>query len=63
MHGLLSFDSDQYSVGVPISPRTTATTLTASYGWENYRLQQRSRSANNAADQADPPRLDHGLHR
>ncbi len=34
-HGLLSFDSDQYSVGASIAPDDRYN-LTANYGWENY---------------------------
>lgn len=54
-HGLLSFDSDQYSVGVSVSPDGRYN-LAASYGWENYNSLQRSRNASNAADQANPLR-------
>jgi MtrB/PioB family decaheme-associated outer membrane protein len=55
MHGLLHFDSDQYSVGANIAPDDRYH-LTASYGWENYTSQQRSRTANDAVQQADPRR-------
>ena len=54
-HGLLSFDSDQYSVGASVAPDDRYN-LTASYGWENYSSQQRSRTANDAVQQADPRR-------
>ena len=54
-HGLLMFDSDQYSVGANIAPDDRYS-LTASYGWENYSSQQRSRNASDAAQQADPAR-------
>jgi MtrB/PioB family decaheme-associated outer membrane protein len=54
-HGLLFFDSDQYSVGASIAPDDRYN-LTASYGWENYSSEQRSRTANDAAQQADPRR-------
>lgn len=54
-HGLQSFDSDQYSAGFTVAPDDRYN-LTASYGWEKYRSLQRSRSANNAADQANPIR-------
>lgn len=54
-HGLLWFDSNQYSAGVSIAPDERYH-LTASYGWENYQSLQRSRNANNAADQANPLR-------
>jgi MtrB/PioB family decaheme-associated outer membrane protein len=54
-HGLLSFDSDQYSVGASIAPDDRFN-LTASYGWENYSSAQRSRNASDAAQQADPRR-------
>jgi hypothetical protein len=49
------FDSDQYSVGANIAPDDRYS-LTASYGWENYSSQQRSRNASDAAQQADPAR-------
>jgi MtrB/PioB family decaheme-associated outer membrane protein len=52
MHGLLSFDSDQYSVGANIAPDDRYN-LTASYGWENYTSRQRSRTANDPVQQAD----------
>jgi MtrB/PioB family decaheme-associated outer membrane protein len=54
-HGLLSFDSDQYSVGANIAPDDRYN-LTASYGWENYTSAQRSRTANDAVQQADARR-------
>lgn len=54
-HGLQSFDTDQYSAGFTVTPDDRYN-LTASYGWEKYRSLQRSRSANNAADQANPVR-------
>ncbi|MEO7156892.1 MAG: MtrB/PioB family outer membrane beta-barrel protein [Vicinamibacterales bacterium] len=54
-NGLQSFDSDQYSAGVTITPDDRYN-LTASYGWENYRSLQRSRSATTAADQVNPLR-------
>ena len=54
-HGLLHFDSDQYSVGASIAPDNRYN-LNASYGWENYSSQQRSRNASDAAQQADPRR-------
>jgi len=54
-HGLQSYDSDQYSAGVTISPDERYN-LTASYGWENYSSLQRSRTANSAAEQLDPRR-------
>lgn len=53
--GLLSFDSDQYSAGFTVTPDDRYN-LTASYGWERYQSLQRSRSANNAADQVNPLR-------
>lgn len=55
VHGLLHFDSDQYSVGANISPDERYS-LTASWGWENYDSQQRSRNASDAAQFADPAR-------
>ena len=54
-HGLLSFDSNQYSVGANIAPDDRYN-LSASYGWEDYTSQQRSRNASDAAQQADPKR-------
>lgn len=54
-HGLQSYDSDQYSAGFTLAPDDRYN-LTASYGWEKYRSLQRSRNANNAADQANPIR-------
>jgi MtrB/PioB family decaheme-associated outer membrane protein len=54
-HGLLSYDSDQYSVGFNVAPDAPYD-LFASYGWERYDSLQRSRNANNAADQANPLR-------
>ncbi len=55
MHGLLSFDSDQYSVGANLAPDDRYS-MTASYGWENYTSAQRSRTANDAVQQADARR-------
>ena len=54
-HGLQSYDSDQYSAGFSVAPDERYD-LFASYGWERYRSLQRSRTANNAADQANPLR-------
>jgi DmsE family decaheme c-type cytochrome len=54
-HGLQSFDSNQYSAGVSVTPDDRYN-LTASYGWERYRSLQRSRNATSAADQANPIR-------
>ncbi|HJU43319.1 MAG TPA: MtrB/PioB family outer membrane beta-barrel protein, partial [Vicinamibacterales bacterium] len=54
-HGLVSFDSDQYSLGVSVAPDNRYD-LFASYGWERYDSLQRSRNANSAADQANPLR-------
>ncbi len=53
--GLQSYDSDQYSAGFTVVPDDRYN-LTASYGWERYTSLQRSRGANNAADQANPLR-------
>lgn len=53
--GLQSYDSDQYSAGFTVTPDDRYN-LTASYGWERYKSLQRSRGANNAADQANPLR-------
>lgn len=50
--GLQSYDSDQYSAGFTVTPDDRYN-LTASYGWERYESLQRSRSANNAADQVN----------
>ena len=54
-HGLLAFDSNQYSIGANIAPDDRFN-LSASYGWEDYSSQQRSRTANDAVQQADPKR-------
>ena len=54
-HGLQSYDSNQYSAGVNLSPDDHYE-LFASYGWERYRSLQRSRNATTAADQANPLR-------
>ena len=54
-HGLLSFDSNQYSIGANIAPDDRFN-LSASYGWEDYSSLQRSRTANDAVQQADPKR-------
>ena len=54
-HGLLHFDSDQYSIGANIAPDERFS-LTASYGWENYGSQQRSRNASDSAQFVDPKR-------
>ena len=54
-HGLQSYDSNQYSAGVSVTPDDRYQ-LSASYGWERYRSLQRSRSATTAADQANPLR-------
>jgi MtrB/PioB family decaheme-associated outer membrane protein len=54
-HGLLAFDSNQYSIGANIAPDDRFN-LSASYGWEDYSSQQRSRTANDAVQQADPRR-------
>jgi MtrB/PioB family decaheme-associated outer membrane protein len=55
MHGLLSFDSDQYSIGFNFAPDDRYNAV-ASWGWENYKSQQRSRTANDAVQQADARR-------
>lgn len=54
-HGLQSYDSDQYSAGITISPDERYN-LTASYGWENYDSLQRSRTASSTTEQLDPRR-------
>ena len=53
--GLQHYDTDQYSAGFSVAPDDRYN-LAASYGWERYRSLQRSRNANNAADQANPLR-------
>jgi MtrB/PioB family decaheme-associated outer membrane protein len=55
-HGLQDYDTNQYSVGFDISPETEMHSVTGAYGWEKYASLQRSRNANNAADQANPVR-------
>jgi MtrB/PioB family decaheme-associated outer membrane protein len=54
-HGLQFYDSDQYSLGFSVAPDDRYN-LWASYGWENYQSQQRSRNANSAAEQLNPLR-------
>jgi MtrB/PioB family decaheme-associated outer membrane protein len=54
-HGLLHFDSDQYSVGASFAPDDRYN-ANASWGWENYTSQQRSRNASDAVQLADPAR-------
>jgi MtrB/PioB family decaheme-associated outer membrane protein len=54
-HGLLAFDSDQYSIGFSLAPDDRYNAV-ASWGWENYSSAQRSRNASDAAQQADPQR-------
>ena len=54
-HGLQSYDSDQYSIGMTVAPDPRFD-LTASYGWENYASLQRSRTASSADEQAQPTR-------
>jgi MtrB/PioB family decaheme-associated outer membrane protein len=54
-HGLQNYDSNQYSVGVDLAPDDRYD-LSASYGWEHYQSLQRSRTANDATQQADPTR-------
>jgi len=53
--GLQTFDSDQYSAGVTVTPDDRYS-LTTSYGWEKYRSLQRSRNSTTAADQVNPIR-------
>ena len=52
-HGLQSADTNQYSVALDVVPNDMYN-FTTSYGFEKYTSLQRSRSANNAADQANP---------
>jgi hypothetical protein len=54
-HGLQNYDSNQYSVGFDLAPDNRYN-LTANYGWERYSSLQRSRTANDAVQQADPTR-------
>ena len=54
-HGLQFFDSDQYSVGASFAPDDRYNAF-ASWGWENYKSQQRSRNASSTTDQANPAR-------
>ena len=54
-HGLQSYDSDQYSAGFNVAPGNHYE-FSTSYGWERYQSLQRSRSANSAAEQANPLR-------
>jgi MtrB/PioB family decaheme-associated outer membrane protein len=55
MHGLLSFDSDQYSIGFSFAPDDRYNAV-ASWGWENYSSLQRSRNNGDAVQMADPTR-------
>ena len=54
-HGLQSYDSDHYSLGVNVAPDDRYDVF-ASYGLERYTSLQRSRNATTAADQANPLR-------
>ncbi len=54
-HGLQYYDSDQYSLGVSFAPDDRYNAF-VSWGWENYKSQQRSRNASSEADQANPAR-------
>jgi hypothetical protein len=54
-HGLQFYDSEQYSVGASFAPDDHYNVY-ASWGWENYQSQQRSRNASDAAQQADARR-------
>lgn len=54
-HGLQFYDTDQYSVGASLAPGDRYN-LWASYGWDNYSSNQRSRNSSDAAQQADPRR-------
>ena len=54
-HGLQSYDSNQYSAGFNVTPDDRFN-LTATYGWENYKSLQRSRTNGSAAEAADPKR-------
>jgi MtrB/PioB family decaheme-associated outer membrane protein len=54
-HGLQSYDSNQYAVGVDITPDDRYD-FSASYGWERYASLQKSRNAGSEAEQADPSR-------
>ena len=54
-HGLQFFDSEQYSIGLDYAPDDRYN-FAASYGWENYTSQQRSRNASSTTDQQNPAR-------
>ena len=54
-HGLQFYDSDQYSIGASFAPDDRYNAF-ASWGWENYTSQQRSRNASSTTDQANPAR-------
>jgi MtrB/PioB family decaheme-associated outer membrane protein len=54
-HGLQFYDSEQYSLGLSFAPDDRYNAF-ASWGWENYQSQQRSRNASDAVQQADPAR-------
>lgn len=54
-HGLQFYDSNQYSLGASFAPDDRYNAF-ASWGWEDYTSQQRSRNASSAADQANPAR-------
>jgi MtrB/PioB family decaheme-associated outer membrane protein len=54
-HGLQFYDSEQYSVGASFAPDDHYNVY-ASWGWENYQSQQRSRNASDSAQFADPTR-------
>ncbi|HZL93704.1 MAG TPA: MtrB/PioB family outer membrane beta-barrel protein [Vicinamibacterales bacterium] len=54
-HGLQFYDSEQYSIGFSFAPDDRYNAF-ASWGWENYQSQQRSRNASSTAEQANPAR-------
>jgi hypothetical protein len=54
-HGLQFYDSDQYSIGASFAPDDRYNAV-ASWGWEDYKSQQRSRNASSPEDQANPAR-------
>jgi hypothetical protein len=55
-HGLLNYDTNQYSVGFDVASEDEAHTLTGAYGWETFTSLQKSRYATSAAEQASPIR-------
>jgi MtrB/PioB family decaheme-associated outer membrane protein len=54
-HGLQSYNSNQYSLGVDVVPDDRYL-FNFSYGWENYDSLQRSRNASSTTEQLNPTR-------